>query len=145
MARPDARGAAAAGAAAGDADHITIGDLAAEYGVSTRTVRFYESEGLIKPHRHGAIRCFCAADRVRLMLILRFKNLGFSLEDVRHYLALYDADPGQHAHTRHLMDSIDGHLRELNRKLADIERAIVDLKALRAQCLAELRAAGRDD
>ncbi|HVX35315.1 MAG TPA: MerR family DNA-binding transcriptional regulator, partial [Hyphomicrobium sp.] len=81
----------------------SISALAKEFGVTARAIRFYESRGLISPHRAGTTRQYSKRDRARLMLILRGRNLGFSIEDIGEYLALYDADPGQLAQTRLLL------------------------------------------
>jgi DNA-binding transcriptional MerR regulator len=70
-----------------DANRLfAIGELAAEFGVTTRTIRFYESKGLISPARRGVARAYSRRDRARLKLILRGKNLGFSLEAIAAYL-----------------------------------------------------------
>src|SRR5207244_125075 len=73
----------------------TIGELADELNVTTRAIRFYEAKGLIAPARRGVARSYSRRDRARLMLILRGKNLGFTLEEIAQYLMLYDADPAQ--------------------------------------------------
>lgn len=71
---------------------FTVNQLAAELGVTARAIRFYESKGLIEPRRVGATRVFDRRDRTRLELILRGKRLGFSLRDIKEFLALYEAD-----------------------------------------------------
>ncbi len=119
-------------------DLFTIGQLADEYGVTTRTIRFYESRGLIRPARKGANRAYNRRDRARLKLILRGKNLGFSLEDIGEYLALYDADPGQHAQTEMLLGKIEGAISDLNKKRADLDRTLKDLKEIKTKCLEHL-------
>jgi DNA-binding transcriptional MerR regulator len=68
----------------------TIGDLAREFGVTTRTIRHYEHEGLLNPAREGVNRVFSARDRVRLKLALRGKRLGFSLQEIKELFDLYD-------------------------------------------------------
>src|SRR5262245_42842132 len=73
----------------------TIGGLAEELKLTTRAIRFYEAKGLIAPARRGVARSYSRRDRARLKLILRGKNLGFSLEEIAQYLKLYDADPAQ--------------------------------------------------
>lgn len=116
----------------------TIGALAEEFEITTRAIRFYEARGLIKPSRKGAKRSYGRRDRARLMLILRGKNLGFSLEDIAEYLALYDSDPTQDAQTRLLLDKVEAAIGDLNGKRADIDRALKDLKDIRAKCVAHL-------
>ena len=74
-------------------DIYTIGDLAREFDVTSRAIRFYEDEGLLAPQRVGSRRIYSKRDHVRLKLILRGKRLGFSLAEVRSMLALYDSAP----------------------------------------------------
>jgi DNA-binding transcriptional MerR regulator len=120
----------------------TIGELADEFGITTRTIRFYESRGLISPERKGANRSYSRRNRARLMLILRGKNLGFTLEDIAEYLSLYDADPGQLAQTKMLLGKVESMIEDLIRKRADIDRTLRDLKELRAKCHEYLRGGG---
>ena len=74
---------------------FTIGDLAREFDVTLRAIRFYEDEGLLAPRREGSRRVYSKRDRVRLKLILRGKRLGFSLAEVREMLELYDSAPDE--------------------------------------------------
>jgi len=118
----------------------TISDLSKEFGITTRTIRFYESRGLISPERIGTNRRYSKRDRVRLMLRLRGRNLGFTVEDVGEYLALYDADPGQLAQTQHLLEKVTAAISGLEKKRDDIGRALSDLSDIRIKCEAHLRA-----
>ncbi len=111
----------------------TIGELAAELGLTTRAIRFYEARGLIAPKRRGVARCYSRRDRGRMLLILRGKNLGFTLEDIRDYLELYDADPAHRAQLEMLAAKVDAHIADLDRKRADIDRTLAELKDIRAQ------------
>jgi DNA-binding transcriptional MerR regulator len=122
---------------------FTIGELAEEFDITTRAIRFYEARGLIKPQRRGANRSYSRRDRARLILILRGKNLGFSLEDIAEYLNLYDADPSQLAQTRLLMEKVEAHITDLQQKRADIDRTLRDLKDIRAKCVEMLKSAGK--
>jgi DNA-binding transcriptional MerR regulator len=121
----------------------SIGELADQFGVTTRAIRFYEARGLLAPGRSGSMRSYTNGDRVRLGLILRGKNLGFSLEDIGEYLALYDADPAQEAQTKLLLTKVDAHIQDLQAKQADIERTLKELKEIRSQCRAHLKSDGR--
>jgi DNA-binding transcriptional MerR regulator len=121
----------------------TIGELADELQLTTRTIRFYEAKGLITPARRGAARCYGRRDRARLKLIMRGKNLGFSLEEIGHYLKLYDADPSQIAQTQLLLSRVEIAIVDLQDKRTDIERTLRDLKDIRAQCVAHLERGGR--
>ncbi len=118
----------------------SISVLAKEFGITTRTIRFYESRGLISPERVGTTRRYSKRDRARLMLILRGRNLGFTVEDVSEYLSLYDSDPGQLTQTRHLLDKVVAAIGDLETKRQDIERSLADLSEIRARCETHLKA-----
>ncbi|KKB77145.1 MerR family transcriptional regulator [Devosia soli] len=111
------------------AELYSIADLAREFGISTRAIRFYESKGLISPERLGATRVFRRRDRARLILILRGKRLGFSLRDISDYLALYDADRGQQVNL--LTEKVDERLQLLEQQLADLQTTIAELHEIR--------------
>jgi DNA-binding transcriptional MerR regulator len=121
----------------------SISALAKEFGITTRAIRFYESRGLISPQRIGTTRRYSKRDRARLMLILRGRNLGFSVEDVSEYLSLYDSDPGQLAQTRLLLDKVSAAIDDLETKRRDIERSLKDLSEIRARCEAHLKTRDR--
>jgi DNA-binding transcriptional MerR regulator len=121
---------------------FTIGELAAEFAVTTRTIRFYESKGLIAPARRGVARAYSRRDRARLKLILRGKNLGFSLEAIGAYLKLYDADPAQIAQTQMLLSGVEEAIQSLQTKRADLDRTLKELKEIRAQCVEHLKGKG---
>lgn len=118
----------------------TIGELARELDVTTRAIRFYEQKKLLLPARKGAARTYTRIDRARLKLILRGKNLGFTLEEIAQYLAMYDGDPAQVAQTQHLMTVVDAAIVELQQKRLDIERTLAELKDIRRQCQEHLKA-----
>lgn len=120
-------------------ESFSIGELAREFRITTRAIRFYETRGLIAPARAGNSRTYTRRDRARLKLILRGKNLGFTLEDIAEYLSLYDTDPSQLAQTRMLLGKVEAHIADLESKQADIERTLTDLKAIRSECLAHLK------
>ena len=110
-------------------DLYSIADLAREFGISTRAIRFYESKGLLSPERLGATRVFRRRDRARLILILRGKRLGFSLRDISDYLALYDADRSQQVSL--LAEKVDERLALLEQQLRDLETTIAELREIR--------------
>lgn len=118
---------------------FSIGDLAAEFGISTRAIRFYEAKGLLAPKRVGSNRIFTKRDRARLVLILRGKRLGFSLEEIAEYLDLYDDDKGQIAQTRLLLQRVESSISELEAKRRDIDEALVELRDIREQSIAQLK------
>jgi DNA-binding transcriptional MerR regulator len=110
-------------------DLFSIADLAKEFGISTRAIRFYETKGLLSPERLGATRIFRRRDRARLILILRGKRLGFSLRDISDYLTLYDADRTQQVNL--LADKVDERIALLERQRDDLETTISELREIR--------------
>lgn len=110
---------------------FTIGELAVAFGVTTRAIRFYEAKGLISPPRKGTARSYSRRDRARLKLIQQGKNLGFSLEEIRDWLELYDADPNHVTQAKVLIEKVDLAIDELAQKRTDIERALKDLREIR--------------
>jgi DNA-binding transcriptional MerR regulator len=121
---------------------FTIGELASAFGLTTRAVRFYETKGLISPPRKGIARSYSRRERARLKLILRGKNLGFTLEEIRDWLALYDADPNHILQARAMVTRAERAIEELTRKRADIERAIKDLRDIKAMAVDHLKQHG---
>ena len=118
---------------------FSITDLAREFDVTTRTIRFYEGEGLIAPARRGQTRIFSARDRVRLKLILRGKRLGFSLDEIREIVDLYDAEPGEEGQLRHFLAKIGERRAALEQQRADIAETLGELAEVEARCLAQLK------
>ena len=110
-------------------DLFAIADLAREFGISTRAIRFYEAKGLLAPERVGATRIFRRRDRARLILILRGKRLGFSLRDISDYLSLYDANRSQQVHL--LTAKVDERLAALERQRDDLETTIAELREIK--------------
>ena len=129
--------------ASGEPERLyTIGELADDLAATTRAIRFYEAKGLIAPARRGVARSYSRRDRARLMLILRGKNLGFSLEEIAQYLTLYDADPAQMTQTQMLLARIEAAIEDLQTKRADLDRTLRELKDIRAQCVEHLHGQG---
>ena len=111
-------------------DLFAIADLAREFGISTRAIRFYETKGLLTPERVGSTRVFRRRDRARLILILRGKRLGFSLRDISEYLSLYD--PQSHtAQVSLLIEMVDRRLSLLQRQMADLHTTLAELTEIR--------------
>ena len=106
----------------------TISDLTSLFDVTTRTLRYYEEMGLLTPQRRGIQRLYSERDRVRIQLILRGRRLGFSLEEVRDMLSLYDADPTEITQLREVIHRGD-------EKLAQVEEQIRELQAVRKELL----------
>lgn len=123
-------------------DLFAIADLAREFGISTRAIRFYESKGLLDPERVGSTRVFRRRDRARLILILRGKRLGFSLRDISDYLSLYDADRTQKAQVSLLIEMVDQRMDLLERQLSDLQTTITELREIRKLAAERLAQAG---
>lgn len=108
-----------------------IADLAREFGISPRAIRFYETKGLLAPERVGTTRVFRRRDRARLNLILRGKRLGFSLRDIEEYLSLYEADNAQSAQIEKLVVMVDQRMDLLTRQMQDLKTTISELTEIR--------------
>jgi DNA-binding transcriptional MerR regulator len=118
-----------------------IAEMAREFGVTPRTIRFYEAEGLLAPLRDGQRRIYRGRDRTRLRLILRGRRLGFRLAEVREIVGLYDAPTGEVGQLAYLLDKIAARKADLEAKRRDIEASLDDLDGVAATCrgrLAEL-------
>jgi len=115
-----------------------IGELAREFGVTARTIRFYEDLGLLTPLREGQKRVYRVRDRVRLKLILRGKRLGFSLAETREMIELYDAPEGEVGQLRLFRDNIAARCTELESKRRDIAAALEDLGRADERCRVRL-------
>ena len=118
--------------------HYTITQLAQEFDVTTRTIRFYEDQGLLNPTRNGQMRVYSPRDRVRLKLVLRGKRLGFSLSEIREMLDMYDAEPGESGQLELFLAKIDERRGLLRQQQHDIELTLKELDDIEAQCRAQL-------
>ncbi|WP_423785213.1 MerR family transcriptional regulator [Haematobacter missouriensis] len=107
---------------------MTIGEMCAAFDVTPRTLRFYESKELLSPLREGQTRWFTRRDRGRLKLILRGKRFGFSLEEMRQLLDLYDRDGSQITQLSRPRDVAAKRLDDLERRRAELDEAIAELK-----------------
>ena len=123
-------------------DLYSIGDLSREFGVTTRTIRFYEDKGLLSPTRDGQNRIYEVRDRVRLKLVLRGKRLGFSLKEIRKLIELYDAPGGEGAQLRSFIEKIRARRSELLAQKDDIEHVLDELDTLERRCADLLEAEG---
>jgi|LNFM01.1.fsa_nt_gb DNA-binding transcriptional MerR regulator len=110
-------------------DVMTIRQMCEAYDVTPRTLRFYEAKELLTPIRIGTRRLFTRRDRARLALILRGKRFGFSLEDIRQTLDLYDRDNGLTAQRQKAYDLAVKRLAEMEAQRQELDVAIADLKA----------------
>jgi DNA-binding transcriptional MerR regulator len=113
----------------------TVGELADELGVTTRTLRFYEAEGLIAPERRGTARIYHPRDHARMRLILRGKRFGMSLAEIRELVDMYD---GAATSERRQLQTLLGRLSEIETDLKarqrDLRRTLTEIETVSTQC-----------
>ncbi len=117
----------------------SIQDMADEFAVSHRTLRFYETKGLLQPERQGNTRLYSDRDRVRLKLTLRGKRLGFNLEECKEIIDLYDLpNISDEAQLIRLLQKIREHRAKLLQKMQDIENTLAAMDEVERECLESL-------
>jgi DNA-binding transcriptional MerR regulator len=109
-------------------DTLSIREMCETYGVTPRTLRFYESKELIAPLRHGSHRLYTRQDRARLQLILRGKRFGFSLEDIRQLLGMYDRQGSNEVQLTRTHELALDRLAQMQAQRAELDVAISELK-----------------
>ena len=114
-------------------DTLTIREMCDAFDVTARTLRFYEAKELLFPIRLGTRRLFTRADRARLTLILRGKRFGFSLEDIRQLLGMYDRDGSNEAQMLRTFDLARDRLAQMVAQRAELDIAIAELKTQLAE------------
>ncbi len=117
----------------------SITALSNEFDVTTRTIRFYEDQGLISPQRNGRTRVYSPRDRIRLKLVLRGKRLGFSLNEIAEIIDLYDSEPGETAQLKFFLDKIAERCALLKQQKEDIEITLKELRTIEKQCRERLK------
>ena len=120
----------------------SITDLCKEFGVTTRTARYYQDIGLLSPSRRGQTRVYSSADRTRLRLILRGKRLGLSLEDSRQIIDMYEPGKTNIDQLNSLVDAIRQQREKLNQQLDDIGNHLKNLNKAEAACIDALKTNG---
>ena len=110
------------------ADTLTIREMCDAFDVTPRTLRFYEAKELLFPIRQGTRRLFTKQDRARLRLILRGKRFGFSLEEIRQLLGMYDRDSTNEAQMLRTYEIAKDRLAQMEAQRAELDVAIADLK-----------------
>ena len=123
-------------------EFYTITELTREFGVTTRTIRFYEDEGLINPLRRGRTRLFRPSDRRLLKFILRGKRLGFSIAEIREIKDMYKEPPGEEGQLRLLTQTVEEKRKHLLQQREDIDETIAELDGVEEQCLERLAELG---
>ena len=112
----------------------TITELAKEFGITTRTIRHYEDEGLLSPRREGQNRLFSHRDRVRLKLALRGKRLGFSLAEIRELFDLYDLARDEKRQLEQFLTKLEKRRALLEQQREDIEVMLNEITFFESQC-----------
>jgi DNA-binding transcriptional MerR regulator len=112
----------------------TISELAAEFGVTTRTIRYYEDRGLLSPRREGLNRVFSNRDRVRLKLALRGKRLGFTLAEIRELFDLYDIARDEKKQLEVFLEKLERRRKHLEQQREDIEVMLNEIAFFSEQC-----------
>ncbi|MBT2866891.1 MerR family transcriptional regulator [Chromobacterium violaceum] len=116
------------------AELFTISDLAREFDVTLRTIRFYEEQGLIEPQRDGRQRLFTRRDRGRLKLILRGKRIGLSLAEIREIIDMYQLARDEASQSQKLLDLLLARRRQLEAQRRDIDAVLDEIATLENHC-----------
>jgi DNA-binding transcriptional MerR regulator len=122
--------------------YYSITELTREFGVSTRTLRFYEDEGLLHPERRGRTRLFRSADRRLLQEILRGRRIGFTIAEIREIIQVYKGPPGEAGQMSLMMKRVAEKRTDLLQKRKDIDETLTELDNVEEACLARLAELG---
>jgi DNA-binding transcriptional MerR regulator len=118
---------------------LSIAELAEAFGVTPRTLRFYEQKGILKPFRRGRTRLYSERDKIRLKLTLRGKRLGFTLNECINIINMYDSShAAENLQLLHLCQKIREHRVQLISKMKDIEATLSAMDSVEEECLAQL-------
>ncbi|OIQ96592.1 HTH-type transcriptional regulator ZntR [mine drainage metagenome] len=120
----------------------SVTELARELGVTPRTIRFYEDQGLISPQRAGNTRVYSYRDRARMILILRGKRLGFSLRDIKEFLDLYVVDTARVEQMQLLIAKVRSRMNLLEDQRQALEQSLSELKEIERTAIEALTARG---
>ena len=113
----------------------TVPELARELGLTERSIRFYESKGLLSPKRAGNTRVFTYKDRARLIIIMRGKRTGTSLADIKKILDLYDADPKHHKQAKAVLNGIKERITIFEEQREELKIVLDELELIKNNCL----------
>lgn len=119
-------------------EYYSITELTREFDISTRTLRFYEDEGLIQPLRRGRTRLFRPSDRHLVRQILRGKRLGFSINEIREIIQMYREPPGEVGQLKLLIKKINEKKDDLRQKRRDLEEVLAELDRSEESCVERL-------
>ncbi|MCF3098228.1 MerR family DNA-binding transcriptional regulator [Aeromonas australiensis] len=123
---------------AGNETTYSISELAHEFDITPRTIRYYEDEGLITPTREGQTRIYSHKDKIRLKLTLRGKRLGFSLAEIRELFDMYDTDKSSKTQLHSMIQLIEAKRGVLRQQLEDIQMVMAELAAAEQRCVNSL-------
>ena len=122
----------------------TISELASEFAITTRTIRFYEEKGLLHPAREGQKRLYNSADRVRLELILRGKRIGLTLEESRDIIEMYSHGRNNAEQLHSLLAAVAQRRQQLLTQLQDIQNMLAELNDAQQRCELALNTIDKD-
>lgn len=118
----------------------SIAELATEFDITHRTIRFYEEQGMLHPQRRGQERIYSGKDRVALILVLRGKRIGFSLAECKELIELYNPSGGNQVQLTSMLEMITKRRQQLEQQLLDIVQIQLELDEAEERCQAALRA-----
>jgi DNA-binding transcriptional MerR regulator len=119
-------------------EYYSITELTREFDVSTRTLRFYEDEGLVQPVRRGRTRLFRPSDRHLIRQIMRGKRLGFSINEIREIIQMYKEPPGEVGQLKLMIKRIEEKREDLRQKRRDLEETLAELDQAEESCVERL-------
>ena len=123
-------------------EYYSITELTREFDISTRTLRFYEDEGLIQPVRRGRTRLFRPSDRHLIRQIMRGRRLGFSINEIREIIQIYKEPPGEVGQLNLMIKRIEEKRSELRQKRRDLEETLTELDRAEESCVERLAELG---
>ncbi len=118
---------------------FSISELAQEFDVTPRAIRFYEDQGLLAPRREGQRRVYTARDRTRLKLTLRGKRLGLTLSEIRELIDMYEPGRDERPQLQRFLSVLESHKASLLQQRADIEAQLAELGAFERRVRKQLR------
>lgn len=124
-------------------ESFSITELANEFALTTRAIRFYEDQGLLSPERRGTRRIYSQRERVRLKLVLRGKRLGMSLADIAGILDLYDADHSERPQLLKFLEVLGARRVLLEQQREDIDVVLEEISSIERDCRKRLKSSAK--
>ena len=124
---------------AAERTEFSISELAREFDVTPRAIRFYEAEGLLAPRREGQKRIYTARDRTRLKLTLRGKRLGLTLSEIRELIDMYEPGRDERAQLERFLAVLESHKRSLMQQRADLEAQLAEIQTFEKRVRKQLK------